>query len=157
MNARRWTYVLAAAAAAYMVFALWQAWGLIASGSLIGAGMGIALLVLPLLGLWLVWRELRFATEVQQFADELAAAGALPPELPRRPSGRPTVEAAEAEFVRCEELVRHSPQDPAAWFAMSLAYDAGGDRKRARAAMGHAVALRAGDYDHPVPPQLRSE
>lgn len=155
MAARRWTYVLAAAAAAYMVFALWQAYALIRSGTIIGAMMGIALLALPLLGLWLVWRELRFATEVQQFADELAAADALPPELPRRPSGRPTVEAAEAEFARCEDSVRQSPQDPAAWFSMSLAYDAGGDRKRARAAMGHALALRSGDLNHRIPPILK--
>jgi hypothetical protein len=50
--------------------------------------------------------------------------------------------------------VAASPQDPAAWFAVSLAYDAGADRKRARAAMRHAVALRSGDLDAPIPPEL---
>jgi hypothetical protein len=99
----------------------------------------------------LIWRELRFATEVGRFADELATDGLLPPELERRPSGRPTVAAAAAEFQRCQHQVAAAPRDPAAWFAMSLAYDAGGDRKRARAAMGHALALRGGDINHQIP------
>ena len=154
MTARRWAYLLAAAAMAYMVFAMWQAVAFIRSGSAVGAVLGLAVLVLPLLGLWLVWRELQFASSVQDLADELAAAGKLPPELERRPSGRPTPEAAQAEFDRCLAQVAASPQDPAAWFAVSLAYDAGADRKRARAAMRHAVALRSGDLDAPIPPEL---
>lgn len=157
MTARRWAYVLAAAALAYMVFAMWQALAFIRSGSAVGALLGVAVLVLPLLGVWLVWRELQFATSVQGLADELATAGQLPPELERRPSGRPTPEAAQAEFDRCLADVASSPQDPAAWFALSLAYDAGGDRKRARAAMRHALTLHAGDLDAPVPPQLREQ
>lgn len=154
MTARRWAYVLAAAALAYMVFAMWQAVAFIRSGSALGAALGIALLTLPLLGVWLVWRELQFATSVQGLADELAAEGKLPPELERRPSGRPTPEAAAAEFDRCLAEVAAAPQDVAAWFALSLAYDAGGDRKRARAAMRHAVALREGNIDDPIPPEL---
>ena len=154
MNTRRWAYVLAAAALAYMVFAMWQAVAFIRSGSVVGAILGIAVLTLPLLGVWLIWRELEFAASVQELADELAAAGQLPPELERRPSGRPTPEAAQAEFDRCLAMVTAEPLDPAAWFAMSLAYDAGSDRKRARAAMRHAVALHSGELDHPVPPEL---
>lgn len=154
MTARRWAYILAAAALAYMVFAMWQAVAFIRSGSVVGAVLGVAVLVLPLLGVWLVWRELQFASSVQALADELAVSGKLPPELERRPSGRPTPEAAEAEFDRCVAEVGLSPQDPAAWFAVSLAYDAGGDRKRARAAMRHAVALHNGDLDAPIPPEL---
>lgn len=155
MTARRWAYVLAAGALAYMVFAMWQAVAFIRSGSVVGAVLGVAVLTLPLLGVWLVWRELQFASSVQVLADELAEAGQLPPELERRPSGRPTPAAAQAEFDRCLTEVASSPQDPAAWFAMSLAYDAGGDRKRARAAMRHAVALHSGDLDAPIPPELR--
>lgn len=155
MTARRWAYVLAAAALAYMVFAMWQAVAFVRSGSVVGAVLGVAVLTLPLLGVWLVWKELQFATSVQGLADELAAAGKLPPELERRPSGRPTPQAAQAEFDRCLGEVALAPLDPAAWFAMSLAYDAGGDRKRARAAMRHALALHQGELDHPMPPELR--
>lgn len=154
MNAKRWALVVAAAAVAYMGFAIWQAVVFIRSGSIIGAMLGVALLVLPLLGLWLVWREIRFASAVQQLSDELALQQLLPPELERRPSGRPTVAAAMAEFNRCQDLLAQQPEDPAAWYALALAYDAGGDRKRARAAMAHAVALYQGDADHPVPPIL---
>lgn len=154
MKAKRWAFVVAAAAVIYMGFAMWQAVVFIRSGSIIGALLGISLLVLPLLGLWLVWREIRFAMSVQELSDDLAVRQLLPPELERRPSGRPTVSAAMAEFNRCQEMLAEGPDDPAAWYALALAYDAGGDRKRARAAMAHAVALHQGDTDHPIPPIL---
>lgn len=154
MKAKYWAIAVAVAAMIYMVFAVWQAVAFIRSGSLIGAALGISLFALPLLGLWLVWREIRFAMAVQQLSDELAATYRLPPELERRPSGRPTVAAAMAEFKRCQQLIAEQPEDPANWYALALAYDAGGDRKRARAAMAHAVALFQGDTTHPVPPIL---
>jgi hypothetical protein len=157
MRAKQWTIVIAVAASLYMAFALWQAIAFIRSGFLLGALLGVALLVIPLLGLWLVWRELRFAAAVQHLADELATRNQLPPELERRPSGRPTVAAATAEFTRCQEEIQQNPRDPAAWYALALAYDAGGDRKRARAAMAHALALYEGDSDHPLPPILSDD
>ncbi len=144
MTARVWAYVMAAAAIAYMGFAVWQAFLFARSGSGLALALAMAVLALPLIGLWLVWREIAFAARVQRLADELAARGQLPPELPRTPGGRVERPAAAAEFTRCEALVADEPDSPAAWFALAWAYEAGRDRKRARAAMRHAVALDDG-------------
>ncbi|MFM2437951.1 MAG: hypothetical protein RLZ55_768 [Actinomycetota bacterium] len=144
MTARVWAYVMAAAATAYMAFAVWQAFLFARSGSPLALALAVAVLALPLIGLWLVWREIAFAARVQRLADALAARGELPPELPRTAGGRVEPAAAAAEFVRCEAGVAVEPESSAAWFALAWAYEAGRDRKRARAAMRHAVALADG-------------
>lgn len=152
---RTWAYAMALGAVAYMGFMLWQGWRFLTAGGAATAVLGLSVMVLPLIGLWLVWRELAFASQVQQLADRLAAAGQLPPELPRTPSGRVQPDAAEVEFVAAGEQVAAAPRDPAAWFRMSLAYDAGRDRPRARAAMRYAVALEQGDAPSELPARLR--
>ena len=81
--------------------------------------------------------------------------GQLPPELPRTPSGRVQPDAAVVEFAAASEQVASAPRDPAAWFRMSLAYDAGRDRPRARAAMRHAIALEHGNAPDDPPERLR--
>lgn len=142
------------AAAAYMIFTGWQAVQFMASGRLVAALLGFAIMVLPLIGGYLVWREIAMARKVQRLADRLAAQGQLPEELPRTPGGRVLPDAAEAEFARCSRQASERPQDAAAWFQLALAYDAARDRKRARAAMRHAVALDEGGT--PVPPEQLS-
>lgn len=152
---RVWAYLMAAGAAAYMGFMLLQGWRFFTAGGAVTAVLGLSVMVLPLLGLWLVWRELAFASTVQRLADRLAEAGQLPPELPRTPSGRVQPDAAAAEFDAAVAQVAAAPRDPAAWFRMSLAYDAGRDRPRARAAMRYAVALELGKAPAAPPERLR--
>ena len=151
MNPRVAAYLVAVGAAAYMALMLWQGWRFATAGSTVTLVLGMAVMVLPLIGFWLVWRELRFASSVQRLADRLAAESMLPPELPRTPGGRVQPAAAAEEFAAAHSRVAASPRDPAAWFRMSLAYEAGRDRPRARAAMRYAVALEAGDAP-PTPP-----
>lgn len=144
---------MAVAAAIYMVFAAWMGYLFLRSGSLAAALLGIAVMVLPLLGLWMIWQELQFGMRVQNLADELGVRGELPvDDLERTPSGRITREAAAAEFEAASTAVAGTPDDPAAWFRVSLAYEAGRDRKRARAAMRYAVALADGSAG--APPDL---
>lgn len=154
MNPRVWAYAMAGGAVAYMGLMLWQGWRFVASGRPAAAVLGLAVMVLPLIGLWLVWKEIRFAGQVQELADRLGAAGQLPPELPRTPSGRVQLDAAADEFAETLAQVNASPRDPAAWFRMSLAYDAGRDRPRARAAMRYAVALDRGEAPAEPPARL---
>ncbi len=78
MIARRWAIVMAVGAAAYMLFAIWQGVLFLRSGNLIAALLGIAVLALPLLGLWMIYRELRFGLAVQTLAERLDREGALP-------------------------------------------------------------------------------
>jgi Flp pilus assembly protein TadD len=49
--------------------------------------------------------------------------------------------AADAFFERIRAETEASPDDWRSWFRLALAYDAAGDRTRARAAARHALAL----------------
>ena len=140
MTARRWAILLIAALVVYFVLLGARGVAFIADGRPVSVGLGLAILVLPFLGVWMVWREVQFGFAVQRLAHDLAARGELPPDdLPRRPSGRLDKEAAAQRFEEVRAQVEASPQDPAAWFALAVAYDDGGDRRRARSAMRTAL------------------
>ncbi|MEP7089555.1 MAG: hypothetical protein ABI776_05540 [Nocardioidaceae bacterium] len=117
---------------------------LLASGSLVGQVLGVALLVMPVLGLLLVWREIEFGRQAAVLAGDLEAEGGLPvDDLPRRPSGRVDRSSADALFAEMREQTEATPEDWRTWFRLALAYDAAGDRTRARAAARHAIELHA--------------
>lgn len=116
---------------------------LVRAGEPIAIGMGLAVVVLPVLAVWLLAREWWLAVQVQRLADELAAAGELPvDDLPRLPSGRVDRSAADAAFEDARVAVEAAPEDWRVWFRLGFAYDASRDRRRARAALRTAVRLR---------------
>ena len=129
----------------YVVAVAGRGVSLIRTGEPVAIGLGAAVLVLPLLGVWLVLREWRLAVSVQRMADELAAADALPvDDLPRTAAGRIVRSAADEAFTTARAGVEASPQDWAAWFRLGFAYDAAGDRRRAREALRAAARLHSG-------------
>ncbi len=78
----------------------WRGFVLIRTGQVVGVLLGLALLALPVVGMWAVIRELRFGVATEILAEELEARGGLPvDDLPRSPGwpGRPR---------RCGRLVR---------------------------------------------------
>lgn len=115
----------------------------LSTGEPVAIALGVALLVLPLLGLFALVVELRFGLRTQQIVGQLAAEGGLPvDDLPRRTSGRYEREAANAAFPAYKTAVEAAPDDWRAWFRLGLAYDACGDRRRARQALRWAIKLR---------------
>jgi hypothetical protein len=107
--------------------------------------IGAAYLVLPIIGAWAMIRELLFGARTEQMAKVLEAEGGLPvDELPRTPGGRIVRSAADAEFEKYRAEAEAAPGDWRSWFRLSCAYDAAGDRKRARASMRDAVKLFRG-------------
>ncbi|HYH78054.1 MAG TPA: hypothetical protein VD841_11230 [Arthrobacter sp.] len=107
--------------------------------------IGAAYLVLPIIGAWAMIRELLFGARTEQMAKVLEAEGGLPvDELPRTPGGRIVRSAADAEFEKYRAEAEAAPEDWRSWFRLSCAYDAAGDRKRARASMRDAVRLFRG-------------
>lgn len=115
---------------------------LIGTGDVVGILLGLGALLLPLLCIALIIREWMLASSVQRMADELADAGELPvDELPRSPGGRIDKEAAHAAFLPARERAEASPQDWKAWYNLAFAYDAAGDRRRARGALRTASGL----------------
>ena len=117
---------------------------LLRSDSRVGQLLGVALLVLPLIGLYVVWREIEFGRRTAVLGRTLDAEGGLPPDdLPRRPSGRVDRRSADDLFERMRRETEQAPEDWRAWYRLALAYDAAGDRTRARAAARHAISLHA--------------
>jgi hypothetical protein len=114
----------------------------IASGEPVAVLLGVGVLVLPLLGLALVWREIVFGKRSAELAAALEAEGGLPvDDLPRRPSGRVERAAADEAFAVRQAEVEAQPESWQAWYRLALAYDDAGDRTRARSAVRRAIAL----------------
>lgn len=101
---------------------------------------GIAVLVLPLVGIWVVVAELRFGFATERLGRELGSAGDVAePVLPRLPSGRVDRAAADRLFDQQRQQVESAPSNWRAWYRLAVAYDLAGDRRRARAAMRTAI------------------
>jgi len=120
-----------------------RALALVRTGDVAGILIGAAVLVLPVLVVWLVIREWSLAVRVQKMADELAAAGELEvDDLPRSPGGRVDRSVADARFEPAREAVERDPGDWKSWYRLAFAYDAAHDRRRARHALRQAARLR---------------
>ncbi len=124
MTARRIALVMAFAFGVYAVLVAWRGWDFITSGEPAAVGLGLAVLILPLLAGWLVWREVRFGFRMQELGSRVSRA-----------ENRPLEERiADAEA---------NPDDWEAWYWAGVGlYDAG-DKKQARAALDHAWRVRA--------------
>ena len=137
-----WAVALTALLGLYVWQVASRGVALIRTGEAVGVALGLAVLVLPVLGVWFVAQEWTLASRVQHMADVLAAEGRLPvDDLPRSPGGRIDRTAALAAFDAVREVAEERPDDWAAWFHLGFAYDAGGDRRRARAALRTAARL----------------
>ncbi|MDE8586718.1 MULTISPECIES: hypothetical protein [Micrococcaceae] len=126
----------------YLVVSFQRSLLLLTDSNLTAKAIGAAYLVLPVVGAWALIRELMFGARTEQMAKVLEAEGGLPvDELPRTPGGRIVRAAADAEFEKYRAEAEAAPDDWRSWFRLSCAYDAAGDRKRARASMRDAVKL----------------
>ena len=142
MSARIGVAVMAALLLLYIVLAGQRAWFLITSGDGVGIAIGVALLVLPALAVWGLGRELWFGVRAQRLGERLDAEGALPADdVAVRPSGRVLREDADAVFPTYRAEAEQHPDDWRAWYRVGLAYDAAGDRRRARGAIRTAIRL----------------
>ncbi len=140
MTAKRAAVVIAVVFIAYAGLLGWRGVLLIGTGDPVAIGLGVAVLVIPLIGVLLVWREFQFGRRTEELARELERENLLPvDDLPRRPSGRIERSAADAAFAKYKQEAEAAPGDWRVWFRLSTAYDAAGDRKRARAAMRTAI------------------
>jgi hypothetical protein len=126
----------------YLAFIVQYAILLLRIDEPIAKGMGVALIVLPLVGAWALASELLFAVRAERLLRVLREDGGLPDDdLPRLPSGRIDPDAADAVFPRYQAEAEAAPQSWRAWLRLGLAYDASADRRRARWAMREAIRL----------------
>ena len=146
MSARIGVAVMAVLLALYIALVGQRAWLLLTSGEPIAIAIGVSLVVLPCLAAWALGRELWFGVRAQQLGRRLQSEGGLPDEeVAVRPSGRVLREDADAVFPAHREDVEAHPDDWRAWYRLGLAYDAAGDRRRAREAVRSAIRLETGE------------
>jgi hypothetical protein len=143
VNTRIVAFLITAALVVYFVLLGGRAVVLLGTGDPVGIGLGAGVLVLPLIGAWIAWTNLRFGFTTERMARQLDAEGALldTSGLSRRPSGRVDREAADAWFEERRVEVEARPEDWRAWFLLAQAYDLAGDRGRARETMRTAINL----------------
>ena len=145
MRARAAAITMAALLVLYLVFVVHYSFVLIGTGIGVAIAMGVALLVLPLIAAWLLAREVQFVLRGEKLVREMGKAGELPvDDLPRLPSGRADATAADAQFPAYKAAVEAEPDSWRAWLLLGLAYDASGDRSRARWATREAIKLSRG-------------
>jgi cytochrome c-type biogenesis protein CcmH/NrfG len=116
---------------------------MISSGRAVAVVLGVALLILPAIGLWAMIATLRAGFAHQKLARLVAEDGMEldVSALPRRPSGRIERNAADALFDTVRAELDSDPQDWRRWYRLARAYDYAGDRGRAREAMKTALEL----------------
>lgn len=131
---------MAALLALYLVLLGRTAVLLVLGADPIGKAIGVALLVLPVLGAWALVAELVFAVRSERLLARLEAEGGIPAdEVPLLPSGRIDRAAADALFPAYREAVERDPESWQNWLRLALAYDGSGDRRRARWATREAI------------------
>ncbi|MET8569191.1 hypothetical protein [Streptomyces sp. NPDC004783] len=140
------SYVITAAVLVFY-FALVGSRGvmLIEAGTPLTVALGVAVLILPVIGVWFLWKNTQFVRRANQLAAELDAEGGLPvDELRRTPSGRIDRDSADEVFARRKAEAEAAPDDWRSWFRLAVAYQDARDTPRARKAMQRAIAL----HDH---------
>ncbi len=116
----------------------------IVSGRLAAIGLGLALMILPLIGVWVMVSTVRAGLAHQRLARIIHDEGLEldVSALPRMPSGRIRREAADSLFKSVREEVEREPENWRRWYRLARAYDYSGDRARAREAMSKAVQMQ---------------
>lgn len=142
MRAKITYFLTAAVLVVYLVLAGSRGLMLIQHGTWLTVTFGVAVLILPVIGVWFLWKNTRFVTKAHQLATELEAEGGLPvDELERDQYGRILRDSADEVFARRRAETEDAPGDWRNWFRLAVAYRDARDTPRARTAMQRAIAL----------------
>ncbi len=125
MNPRLTAWLMVVAVAVYLVLLGQLAVRFVLTGEAVGVVLGMTILAFPLIGAWILWREMRFGYRMQQVAGAWKELG---------------VDPAGLTYEESLSAVEADPDSWQHWFELGLAYEHAGDRRRARAAMREAGA-----------------
>ena len=135
LTARRTAALLVLALAYYLFVVGERAVRLLRDPRLAFRGLGLGLLMLAGVGVALVVAEVRFGTATERLARAAGADDAAPDPAPDLDKD------LDADFDVAKAAVEIAPEDWRAWYRLAIAYDAGRDPRRGRAAMRRAIAL----------------
>jgi tetratricopeptide (TPR) repeat protein len=121
--------------------AIWSAIGFLSADHWIAKVIGACVIAVVLFGMWALVRELRFGASTEKLARILESEGLLPEDNLPRIRGRIDRDAADRDFEIYRAETESAPENWRSWYRLGLAYDAAGDRKRARAALRDAITL----------------
>jgi tetratricopeptide (TPR) repeat protein len=115
----------------------------ITSGEPAAIGLGLALMIMPLIGIWVMVATLRAGLTHQRLGRIVKGEGMEldVSSLPRMASGRIERHAADALFATVRDELENDPDNWRRWYRLARAYDYAGDRSRAREAMKKAVEM----------------
>lgn len=155
MRAKITYFITAAVLVFYFVLVGSRGLMLIRHGTAVTVTFGVAVLILPVIGVWFLWKNTQFVRRANTLAAELDAEGGLPvDDLARTPSGRIDRDAADAVFTQRREETEDAPDDWRTWFRLAVAYQDARDTPRARKAMQRAIALHKSRPSTPSSPTV---
>ncbi len=129
----------------YIVVVGQRAFLMLTTGDPIAIAIGVALVVMPLIGVWALFREMQFGFAADRLARTLTAEGRMPePETPLTPSGRIARDDAAPVVARYAAEAEAAPEDWRSYFRLGVVQDAAGRRKDARASIREAIRLSRG-------------
>lgn len=140
MTSRIGVAVMALCLLLYIVVVGQRAVLMLMTGEPIAIAIGVALIVMPLIGAWALLREMQFGFAADRLARTLEAEGRMPePETPLTPSGRLAREDAGPMVARYAAEAAQAPDDWRSHFRLGVVQDAAGRRKDARASIREAI------------------
>ena len=133
--AKRIAFILTAVLLVYLGFAFSRGLDLLKSNTGPVKLLGLCVLVLPLLGGWLVFREVRFGFKSASMGQQI--------EISLLPSSeiKPRSSQAESYLAAAVDRAKDAQGEWQNWFCVALGYDLVGERKLAREAMQYSVEL----------------
>jgi cytochrome c-type biogenesis protein CcmH/NrfG len=144
MKARSTALVLIAVLVFYLLLAAERGVWLIQTGRPLYILFGAGVLMLPAVGAWFVWQEIQLGRGSSRLGEQLESEGLWPTEeIPRKPSGRVDLAAADEIFEKRKAEVEADPENWRGWYRLSLAYYTARDSRRARTALRKAIALES--------------
>ncbi|GAA1126558.1 MULTISPECIES: hypothetical protein [Microbacterium] len=142
MMSRIGVAVMGACLALYLVVVGQRAIVMLTTGEPIAIAIGVALLVMPLIGAWALYRETRFGFAADRLGRALDAEGGMPEaEGEVSASGRLPREDVEPMIAKYTAAAEEAPDDWRARYRLGVVQDAAGRRKDARASIREAIRL----------------
>lgn len=142
MSSRIGVAVMGVCLVLYLVVAGQKAVLFIGTGQPIAVAMGIALLVLPLIGVWALVREFLFGLGADRLGRQLDEEGGMPEaETELTPSGRIAKNDADPLIDRYTAEADAAPSEWRGRYRLGVVQEAAGRRRDARASIRDAIRL----------------
>ena len=142
MTSRIGVGIMAVCLALYIVVVGQRAVLMLTTGQPIAIAIGVALIVMPLIGAWALVREMQFGFAADRLGRALEAEGGMPQaETELTPSGRLARADADPLVARYAAETDAAPTEWRSHFRLGVVQDAAGRRKDARASIREAIRL----------------